>query len=97
MPGTPARAASRNPNTMKTPHVALRLVLAIAAFASITACADTQPQRTDLDYRSRPLDSPPSATNPNPSGQRLTIQSGEGERLNLPWFIEGAQDWVNRQ
>jgi hypothetical protein len=49
-----------------------------------------------VDYRSRPLDSPAGADS-NPSGQRLTIQSGEGERLNLPWFIEGAQDWINRQ
>lgn len=83
---------------MTTFYVALRLVVAGAAIASITACADTPPQRTDLEYRSRPLDSPSQASqNANPSGQRLTIQSGEGERLNLPWFIEGAQDWVNRQ
>ncbi len=85
---------------MKTLYAALRLALATAALASIAACADTSPRQADMDYRSRPLDSPspPSANgNPNSTGQRLTIQSGEGERLNLPWFIEGAQDWVNRQ
>ncbi|WP_312429439.1 hypothetical protein [Achromobacter sp.] len=84
---------------MKTRHAALRLILAGAAIASLAACADTPQQPRDtVDYRSRPLDSPTgSSTNANPSGQRLTIQSGEGERLNLPWFIEGAQDWVNRQ
>ena len=98
-PGTPARAASRKSNTMKTHFAALRLLLAGAAIASLAACADAPPQqRTNVDYRSRPLDSPAgSNANANPSGQRLIIQSGEGERLNLPWFIEGAQDWVNRQ
>jgi len=25
----------------------------------------------------------------------LTIQSGEGEKLNLPWFIQDTQDWIN--
>lgn len=82
---------------MKTHHAALRLLLAGAALASLAACADTPQQpRSNVDYRSRPLDSPAGAES-NPSGQRLTIQSGEGERLNLPWFIEGAQDWINRQ
>ncbi len=83
---------------MKSHHAALRLLLAGAAIASLAACANTPQQRTDMDYRSRTLDTP-AGSNPsgNPSGQRLTIQSGEGERLNLPWFIEGAQDWVNRQ
>lgn len=28
--------------------------------------------------------------------QRLSIQSGEGEKLNLPWFIQDTQDWINR-
>ncbi|WP_313368951.1 hypothetical protein [Achromobacter animicus] len=84
---------------MKIHHAALRVVLAGAAIASLAACADTTQQPRDtVDYRSRPLDSPAgSSANASPSGQRLTIQSGEGERLNLPWFIEGAQDWVNRQ
>jgi outer membrane biogenesis lipoprotein LolB len=83
---------------MKIFYEALRLLLAGAAIALLAACAETPQQRTDLDYRSRPLDSPAgSSSAANPSGQRLTIQSGEGERLNLPWFIEGAQDWVNRQ
>ncbi|WP_313622421.1 hypothetical protein [Achromobacter sp.] len=84
---------------MKTLYTALRLVLVSAAVASIAACADQPSRQSDnVDYRSRPLDTPAgSSSNANPSGERLTIQSGEGERLNLPWFIEGAQDWVNRQ
>jgi len=89
----------QEPNTMKIHHAALRLLLAGAAIAALAACAETPQQpRNNVDYRSRPLDSPAgSNNNADPSGQRLTIQSGEGERLNLPWFIEGAQDWVNRQ
>lgn len=81
---------------MKTPRSALRLVLAAAAFASITACADNPPQQTDIDYRSRSSATTQGANgSPNSSGQRLTIQSGEGERLNLPWFIQDTKDWIN--
>lgn len=76
----------------------LRPILAVITCASITACADSPPRQTDLDYRSRPA---PAARNADSgadsSGQRLTIQSGEGERLNLPWFIRDTQDWVNSQ
>lgn len=84
---------------MKTLRRALRPVLAAAAVAAatLTACADTPPRRADMDYRSRPS---PSAQSPNSapasSDRRLTIQSGEGERLNLPWFIRDTQDFINR-
>ncbi|MFD4840677.1 hypothetical protein ACFWP0_24485 [Achromobacter sp. NPDC058515] len=81
---------------MKTLYLALRPVLAAVACASIAACADNPPRQTDLDYRSRPS---PAAQGGNSatgsSGQRLTIQSGEGERLNLPWFIQDTKDWIN--
>ncbi|WP_459616704.1 hypothetical protein [Bordetella sp. 2513F-2] len=81
---------------MKTFRSALPLVLVAVACASIAACADNPPRTTDLDYRSPP----PSATHgasgaPGSSGQRLIIKSGEGERLNLPWFIRDTQDWIN--
>ena len=97
MPGTPACAASRNQNIMNTLRLALRPVLAAVACASIAACADNPPQQTNMDYRSRPPSSAQGATSaPGSSGQRLTIQSGEGEKLILPWFIQDTQDWVNR-
>lgn len=49
-----------------------------------------------MDYKSRPSAKQQGASGqPGASGQRLTIQSGEGERLNLPWFIRDTQDWVN--
>jgi hypothetical protein len=82
---------------MKTLRRALRPVLVAVAAATLTACADTPPRRADMDYRSRPS---PSAQSPNSapasSDRRLTIQSGEGERLNLPWFIRDTQDFINR-
>ncbi|MFJ1299223.1 hypothetical protein ACILG0_04600 [Pseudomonadota bacterium AL_CKDN230030165-1A_HGKHYDSX7] len=79
---------------MKTHPPALRLFLVAIACASITACAAQRPrQSSSVDYRSPS----PSAQqrSPESSGQRLTIQSGEGEKLNLPWFIQDTQDWVN--
>lgn len=79
--------------SMKTRHSALKPVLAALACAAVAACADSPPRQTDMDYRSRP----PSAAHGSQSapGQRLTIQSGEGEKLNLPWFIQDTQDWIN--
>ena len=51
-----------------------------------------------MDYRSRPV---PTAQGPNSTSgagdRRLTIQAGEGEKLNLPWFVRDTQDWVNSQ
>ena len=79
---------------MKTLRLALRPVLIAVACASIAACADNPPRQTDLDYRSQPAPTQ-GAHPPGSSGQRLTIQSGEGETLNLPWFIQDTQDWVN--
>lgn len=81
---------------MKTLRTALLPILVAVASASLTACADPPPRRTDMDYHSRP----PSATKAVPggtasSGQNLTIQTGGGERLNLPWFIRDTQNWIN--
>ena len=81
---------------MKNLQLALRPVLVAAACASIAACANNPTQRTDPDYRSQSSHTTQGVeTTPGSSGQRLTIQSGEGERLNLPWFIRDTQDWIN--
>ncbi|MCW0210649.1 MAG: hypothetical protein OJK14_26405 [Achromobacter sp.] len=81
---------------MKILRLALRPVLVAAACASIAACADNPPRQTDMDYRSRPSPTTQGANStPGSSDQRLTIQSGEGERLNLPWFIRDTQEWIN--
>ncbi|KCV28608.1 hypothetical protein L518_0941 [Bordetella bronchiseptica MBORD675] len=96
MPGTSACAASGNLNTMNTLCLAVRPLLVAAACASMAACADHPPRQTEMDYRSPPAAATQGASRaPGPSGQRLTIQSGEGEKLNLPWFIQDTQDWVN--
>ncbi len=74
----------------------LRPILLAVACASLAACANNPPQRTDLDYRSRPPSTGQEApAAPGSSDQRLTIQSGEGERLNLPWFVRDTQEWIN--
>jgi type IV pilus biogenesis protein CpaD/CtpE len=81
---------------MKTLRLSLRLALIAVACASISACADNPPQQASLDYRTRPSPTMQSAnSNPGSSGQRLTIQAGQGEKLNLPWFVRDAQGWVN--
>ncbi|MCI1839464.1 MULTISPECIES: hypothetical protein [Achromobacter] len=81
---------------MNTLRSTLRPLLAVIACASITACASRTPAQTDLQYRSRPAPQAQGAAGaPGASDQRLTIQSGEGERLNLPWFIRDTQEWIN--
>ncbi|MPS77968.1 MAG: hypothetical protein E2591_07830 [Achromobacter sp.] len=82
---------------MKIFRLALRPVLAVVACASIAACASSSPPRsTDMDYRSRSSTSTSTTQGAQgSSGQRLTIQSGEGEKLNLPWFIQDTQNWIN--
>lgn len=81
---------------MKTQRSALRPALAALACVSIAACAQKPPQQTDLEYQSRQTSAARKPTSaPGASDQRLTIQSGEGEKLNLPWFIQDTQDWVN--
>ncbi|WPL83370.1 hypothetical protein SD446_12840 [Bordetella hinzii] len=76
---------------------ARRALLAMAACASIAGCgADNPPRQTSIDYRSPPPSAGQARDGRDFSGRRLTIQSGEGERLILPWFIQDTQDWINR-
>lgn len=84
---------------MNALRLAIRPILVAAATAALAACASPPAKQTDMDYRSRPSEasraSSPSPGSTGSSGQRLTIQSGEGERLNLPWFIQDTQNWIN--
>ncbi|MFY3135333.1 hypothetical protein ACOTFF_05655 [Achromobacter xylosoxidans] len=80
---------------MTTLRLALRPLLAAIACASIGACANPPARGNDLDYRSRSPSTMQGAT--SAPGQRLNIQAGEGERLNLPWFIQDTQNLINRQ
>ena len=81
---------------MKIVRSGLKTAALVIACASVAACADAPSRQADLDYRSRA----PAATqganhNPDGSEQRLTIQSGSGAKLNLPWFIRDTQDMIN--
>lgn len=81
---------------MKNFRSALQLVLAVVACTSIVACAGNGARQADLDYRSQASPTAQDANNTlRSSGQRLTIESGEGEKLNLPWFIRDTQRWIN--
>jgi len=77
-------------------RLAMRPVLIAIACGAIVGCADSPSRQSDMDYRSEPTPTMRDANSTSgSSGQRLIIQSGEGERLNLPWFIQDTQDWVN--
>ncbi len=81
---------------MKPVRLALRAALVAIVGASMTACAGSSPRQAGLDYRSEPPPTMQSASSPsNASGQRLTIKSGEGERLDVPWFVRDTQDAIN--
>jgi len=74
-----------------------RVPLAIMC-ALLASCADTA-----FEPPEERSESPPEYTYTAKDGDtvhvaprpRLTIQSGEGERLNLPWFVRDTQNWIN--
>ncbi|CAM4335998.1 hypothetical protein GCM10027287_31000 [Bordetella muralis] len=74
-----------------------RVPLAIMC-ALLVSCANTASEPAEVqgssppDYTYTAKDGDTVHVAPKP---RLTIQSGEGERLNLPWFIRDAQNLVN--
>lgn len=81
---------------MNTLRVLRYAVLVAAAAVSMTACVGTSPGQADPDYRHRPPTSGRVAGPPaEGAGQRLILQSGEGETLNVPWFVRDAQDLIN--
>ncbi|HTK01420.1 MAG TPA: hypothetical protein VL522_17440 [Bordetella sp.] len=81
---------------MKTLGSILQLVLLVVLCASVASCADAGSRQASREAQSAPGATNQAANNvrggPQPA---LTIQAGEGEKLNLPWFIRDAQDWVN--
>lgn len=76
-----------------------RFLLAIACVLLASCATSTRPSKPSPESQNAPP--PPdyttsgAATSSAPT-QRLTIQSGSGEKLNLPWFIRDTQDWINR-
>jgi type IV pilus biogenesis protein CpaD/CtpE len=81
---------------VKTLRYAARSVVLAVACAAAAACANSPSSPTEPDYRSQRSPTPQGENSTaGQSGQRLTIQSGEGEKLNLPWFIQDTQNWIN--
>ena len=82
---------------MKHLRSALSLAGLFVLCASVASCADAPSRRygpqaqDDPTARGQPAGADPGAPKP-----ALTIQSGEGEKLNIPWFVRDVQDWVNQ-
>lgn len=66
-------------------------VLLAALCAPLASCASVS--SSHLDQQSGTYQQ--SNTSPGAQRPNLTIQSGEGEKLNLPWFVRDVQDMVN--
>lgn len=81
---------------MKTLGSTLQLVVLVALCASVASCASAGSRQASREAQSAPVATNQGANNDSGGPQpALTIQAGEGEKLNLPWFVRDAQDWVN--
>ena len=78
----------------------LRSVLSLASLAamcaSLASCAEMAHNYANTDAQ---RDAAAAQRDANLDGnaprQRLAIRTGGGEPIVLPWFIQGAKDWVN--
>jgi hypothetical protein len=83
---------------MKALRSVLPVVLLAALCAALASCADVSSRHLDQQAQTAPTGTYQEAdTGTSTGAQRpnLTIQSGEGEKLNLPWFVRDLQDMVN--
>jgi hypothetical protein len=81
---------------MKTVRSALPFVLFAALCAPLASCADVSSRHLDEQAQTAPPATYQEAnTGPGAQQPALTIQSGEGEKLNLPWFVRDLADKVN--
>lgn len=81
---------------MKTLRSILPVVFLAAACASLASCAEMSHHYANPDAQRDAVAAQQDANRDgNASRQRLTIQTGGGEPIVLPWFIQGAKDWVN--
>jgi hypothetical protein len=86
----------RKVDMMNILHLTRRLVGVAAVCASLAACVNNPPRQSERDLPGQPSPTTSGATrSPGLSEERLTIQSGEGEKLNLPWFVRDSQEWIN--
>lgn len=81
---------------MKSLRSAVMLAMLLALCASVASCANTPSRPYGPQAQEAPGATRQEAnTNPDAPKPALTIQAGEGEKLNLPWFVRDVQDWVN--
>lgn len=82
---------------MQTHSLVSPRILLAALCVSLASCS-TPPSTSPGIEAPPPPDyvSTPGNTTPATSNPRLTIESGEGEPLNLPWFVRDTQDAINR-
>jgi hypothetical protein len=83
---------------MKSLGTVLPSVLLAALCASLASCANPPSGHAGPQAQGAPAvpnqETAYQGGDPQPA---LTIQSGEGEKLNLPWFVRDVQDWVNQR
>ncbi|WP_427183508.1 hypothetical protein ACL598_16715 [Bordetella bronchialis] len=73
-------------------------VLFAALCALLSGCAHPPPADPGPPvYSAAPESSGTGSVAPSGPRPALTIQSGEGEKLNLPWFVRDATDWINER
>jgi hypothetical protein len=80
---------------MKTLRSAVPTVLLFALCASVASCADVPPKRYGSQAQGAPAATQEASNDSSAPKPALTIQAGEGEKLNLPWFVRDVTDWVN--
>jgi hypothetical protein len=80
---------------MKTLRSTVPLVLLLALCASVASCADVPSQRYGSEAQGAPATTQQASNDRSAPKPALTIQAGEGEKLNLPWFVQDVTDWVN--
>lgn len=81
---------------MKNRPLALPL-LVTALCAALSACGSTPSRGSGSQAQTTaPAGSQPAYSDRGASKPALTIQAGEGEKLNLPWFVRDIQGAVNQ-
>jgi hypothetical protein len=81
---------------MKYPRPALPLALVAVLCASLAACGNTPSRNYSSQAQTTAPVSQPSYSDRGASKPALTIQAGEGEKLNLPWFVRDIQGAMNQ-
>ncbi|WP_157792935.1 hypothetical protein [Bordetella genomosp. 8] len=81
---------------MRNAYSALPLILTAAVCAVLAGCGSTPSKGYSSQSQPPATASQPSYSDGSGAKPALTIQSGEGEKLNLPWFVRDIQGAVNK-